>query len=149
MVACWFTCMKRSLNMACLTFAAIVLAAMGAPVAPPAASSVQVVALRTEYQQNPLGIDALKPRLSCCYLNTITMIDQLGQFISEQIEAKSKSLFGGPRFPTLAGNRELAIDIAPFLRGRVSAKRRLIGHFSEAEDVLRFVNSQTPNAWPT
>ena len=56
--------MKRALDLGCIALAAIVMATMGTPVAPPAASSVQVVALRTEYQQNPLGIDAPNPRLS-------------------------------------------------------------------------------------
>jgi rhamnose utilization protein RhaD (predicted bifunctional aldolase and dehydrogenase)/NAD(P)-dependent dehydrogenase (short-subunit alcohol dehydrogenase family) len=76
-----------------------------------------------------------------CYFNTISIIDQLGQFVMEHIERRGEKLFGGARHETLAGNRELALDILPFLRGRVSGQQRMIGHFSERAEVLRFVNS--------
>ena len=42
---------------------------------------------------------------------------------------------------SLEQRRDLAIDIFPFLRGRVSGARRLIGNFSDLPEVLRFVNS--------
>ena len=36
----------------------------------------------------------------------------------------------------------MATKIFPFLRGRVSAKRRLIGTYSDLPEVLDFVNSK-------
>src|SRR5437667_2345594 len=43
---------------------------------------------------------------------------------------------------TLENQRELAMDIFPFIRGRVSARQRMIGSFSSNVEVLRFVNSR-------
>ena len=76
-----------------------------------------------------------------CYLNTITIIDQLGQFVVEHIERRGDRLFGGKVRDTLANHRELAIDIFPFIRGRVCSKQRMIGNFSDLPEILRFVNS--------
>jgi len=76
-----------------------------------------------------------------CYENTIAIIDQLGQFVVDHVEKKGAKLFGGPRFESLDNRRDLALDIFPFLRGRVSGVRRLIGNFSDLPEVLRFVNS--------
>jgi rhamnose utilization protein RhaD (predicted bifunctional aldolase and dehydrogenase)/NAD(P)-dependent dehydrogenase (short-subunit alcohol dehydrogenase family) len=76
-----------------------------------------------------------------CYLNTITIIDQIGQFIHRHGIAKGPIRFGGEADPSRPDRRELAVQIAPFLRGRVSSEKRFIANFSDAEDVLTFVNS--------
>jgi len=76
-----------------------------------------------------------------CYVNTIAMIDQLGQFVSEHVERRGAHLFGGNRTTTLENHLSLAHEIFPFVRGRVSAKQRLIGSFSASSEVLRFTNS--------
>ena len=76
-----------------------------------------------------------------CYLNTLTVIDHLGQFIDRHARAKGSERFGGEAVPARPDRRELAVRIAPFLRGRVSAQRRFIANFSDAPDVLQFVNS--------
>ena len=76
-----------------------------------------------------------------CYLNTITVIDQIGQFIHRHGQAKGKTRFGGEQVPARADRKEIALAIAPFLRGRISAQRRWIASFSDAPDVLQFVNS--------
>jgi len=76
-----------------------------------------------------------------CYTNTLTIVDQLGQFIEQHGRRKNTARFGGEQVQARAGRAELALEILPFLRGCVSANRRWIGHFSDAEDVLRFVNS--------
>jgi rhamnose utilization protein RhaD (predicted bifunctional aldolase and dehydrogenase)/NAD(P)-dependent dehydrogenase (short-subunit alcohol dehydrogenase family) len=90
-----------------------------------------------------------------CYLNTLTVIDQTGQFIDRHGIAKGDSRFGGEIVPVRADRRRLAIEIAPFLRGRISAQNRdsheqvfvhgvenrWIASFSDAPGVLRFVNS--------
>jgi NAD(P)-dependent dehydrogenase (short-subunit alcohol dehydrogenase family) len=71
------------------------------------------------------------------------MIDSIGQFIERhgQDQRGEKVRFGGEAVPARADRRQLAIGIAPFLRGRVSAQRRAIASFSDAPDVLQFVNS--------
>ena len=76
-----------------------------------------------------------------CYLNTLTVIDQLGQFIERHGRKKGKVRFGGEAVPVRADRRELAAQIAPFLRGRISAKHRFISSFSDAADVLEFIDS--------
>jgi rhamnose utilization protein RhaD (predicted bifunctional aldolase and dehydrogenase)/NAD(P)-dependent dehydrogenase (short-subunit alcohol dehydrogenase family) len=76
-----------------------------------------------------------------CYVNTITIIDQLGQFVTEHLEAKGSKLFGGEHVAALENRTSLANAIFPFLRGRVSGNQRLIGSFTDLPEVLRFVNS--------
>jgi rhamnose utilization protein RhaD (predicted bifunctional aldolase and dehydrogenase)/NAD(P)-dependent dehydrogenase (short-subunit alcohol dehydrogenase family) len=76
-----------------------------------------------------------------CYVNTITIIDQLGQFVSTQLERRGAKLFGGTGNSVLEDYLSLAQDIFPVIRGRVSARQRLIGSFSAQPEVLRFVNS--------
>jgi len=76
-----------------------------------------------------------------CYENTLAMIDHLGQFVLEHVQGKTGRIFGGPRHVELPEKKNLAIDIFPFLRGRVSASRRLIGHYTDLPEIQRFVNS--------
>ncbi len=77
-----------------------------------------------------------------CYENTLAIIDQLGQFVLEHVEKKDSALFGGPQYETLKTHRDLAIDIFPFLRGRVSGAKRLVGNYSDLPEVQQFVNSR-------
>ena len=76
-----------------------------------------------------------------CYLSTLNTIDQIGQFIERHGIAKGKARFGGEAIAARADRKDLAIQIAPFLRGRISAQRRWIASFSDAPGVLQFVNS--------
>jgi rhamnose utilization protein RhaD (predicted bifunctional aldolase and dehydrogenase)/NAD(P)-dependent dehydrogenase (short-subunit alcohol dehydrogenase family) len=77
-----------------------------------------------------------------CYLNTIMLIDQIGQFIARHGNQKGAERFGGAVVSPRADRAELATALAPYLRGRVSAQNRWIASFSDARDVLQFVNSQ-------
>jgi rhamnose utilization protein RhaD (predicted bifunctional aldolase and dehydrogenase)/NAD(P)-dependent dehydrogenase (short-subunit alcohol dehydrogenase family) len=81
-----------------------------------------------------------------CYRRSLAVIDHLGQFVLERVEGKGAALFGGPRCRTADNHRDLAADIAPLLRGRVSGARRLIAHFSDDPSVMRFVNSRDAGA---
>jgi rhamnose utilization protein RhaD (predicted bifunctional aldolase and dehydrogenase)/NAD(P)-dependent dehydrogenase (short-subunit alcohol dehydrogenase family) len=76
-----------------------------------------------------------------CYLNTITIIDQIGQFIERHGTAKGAARFGGQAVSTRANRQEIAIRVLPFLRGRVSQQKRFIANFSDNADVLQFINS--------
>ena len=75
------------------------------------------------------------------YLNTVTIIDQIGQFIEAHNLKKGTESFGGAKHTNHAERVSLAAHLMPILRGGVSQKQRLIGTFSDAEDVLEFVNS--------
>jgi rhamnose utilization protein RhaD (predicted bifunctional aldolase and dehydrogenase)/NAD(P)-dependent dehydrogenase (short-subunit alcohol dehydrogenase family) len=74
------------------------------------------------------------------YLNTITIIDQLGQFIERHAAAGYK-VFGGGQVKAREDRAEIAAGIMPYLRGAVSRKQRWIGSFSDSPSVLEFVNS--------
>jgi rhamnose utilization protein RhaD (predicted bifunctional aldolase and dehydrogenase)/NAD(P)-dependent dehydrogenase (short-subunit alcohol dehydrogenase family) len=74
-----------------------------------------------------------------CYLNTLQVIDSVGQFIERH--GRGKVRFGGERVPARADRKKLASGIAPFLRGRISAQQRTISSFSDAADVLEFAGS--------
>jgi rhamnose utilization protein RhaD (predicted bifunctional aldolase and dehydrogenase)/NAD(P)-dependent dehydrogenase (short-subunit alcohol dehydrogenase family) len=76
-----------------------------------------------------------------CYLNTLTVIDQIGQFIERHGIAKGPERFGGVTVKARNDRRALAVKIAPYLRGRVSTQNRWIASFTDAPDVLQFVNS--------
>ena len=77
-----------------------------------------------------------------CYLNTLAVIDQLGQFVVQHVERRGEQLFGGARHQALPNHRELAVDIFPFVRGRISGKQRVIGNFNDLPEVLRFLNAE-------
>jgi rhamnose utilization protein RhaD (predicted bifunctional aldolase and dehydrogenase)/NAD(P)-dependent dehydrogenase (short-subunit alcohol dehydrogenase family) len=76
-----------------------------------------------------------------CYVNTLTVIDQIGQFIANHGKRKGERRFGGHAVKARLNRGEIVTEILPFLRGRISAQRRWIASFSDAEDVLQFVNS--------
>jgi rhamnose utilization protein RhaD (predicted bifunctional aldolase and dehydrogenase)/NAD(P)-dependent dehydrogenase (short-subunit alcohol dehydrogenase family) len=77
-----------------------------------------------------------------CYLNTLTVIDQIGQFIHRHGIRKGPARFGGELVPARTDRAELAIQIAPYLRGQVSTQQRWIANFTDSPDVLQFVNSR-------
>ncbi len=77
------------------------------------------------------------------YLNTITIIDQLGQFIERHGSAEGHRAFGGGKVETREDRREIAAGILPYLRGAVSRKQRWIGSYSDLPQVLEFVNSES------
>ncbi|MBI3208857.1 MAG: bifunctional rhamnulose-1-phosphate aldolase/short-chain dehydrogenase [Candidatus Solibacter usitatus] len=73
------------------------------------------------------------------YINSVTIIDQLGQFVLGH--AEGKELFGGLKYATRSDARVLAPKMLPLLRGKVGQSRRSIGHFDGAEEALVFINS--------
>src|SRR6201990_2334149 len=73
------------------------------------------------------------------YLNTITIIDQLGQFIERH--RSGYKVFGGGKVKAREDRAEIATSTMPYLRGAVSRKQRWIGSFSDSPKVLEFVNS--------
>lgn len=75
------------------------------------------------------------------YLNTITIIDQIGQFIEKHDQLRGKKPFGGALHATRSDAAAVAEQVFPHLRGAVSRRQRWIGNFVSAPDVLEFVNS--------
>jgi rhamnose utilization protein RhaD (predicted bifunctional aldolase and dehydrogenase)/NAD(P)-dependent dehydrogenase (short-subunit alcohol dehydrogenase family) len=77
------------------------------------------------------------------YLNTITIIDQLGQFIERHGSTVGHKPFSGLKVKTRDDRAEIAALIMPYLRGAVSRKQRWIGSYSDSPQVLNFVNSES------
>jgi rhamnose utilization protein RhaD (predicted bifunctional aldolase and dehydrogenase)/NAD(P)-dependent dehydrogenase (short-subunit alcohol dehydrogenase family) len=75
------------------------------------------------------------------YLNTITIIDQLGQFIQRHAAEPTHKAFGGSIAAPRADRAAVAMKIMPHVRGLVSRKQRWIGSFTDTPQVLDFVNS--------
>jgi len=76
------------------------------------------------------------------YVNTITMIDHLGQFIHAHMDKRGGAFFGGAAIEPRDNRRDLATDLLPFIRGRVSQQKRLLASYCDLPEVLRFVNSK-------
>ena len=80
------------------------------------------------------------------YLNTITIIDQIGQFIERHSLRDGHTVFGGVKVRSHGDRKKIATELMPVLRGAVSRKQRWIGSFTDADNVLEFVNSQNAEA---
>jgi rhamnose utilization protein RhaD (predicted bifunctional aldolase and dehydrogenase)/NAD(P)-dependent dehydrogenase (short-subunit alcohol dehydrogenase family) len=77
------------------------------------------------------------------YLNTITIIDQLGQFIEAHRSRKSSPSFGGAKYKPHQQRQAIAVKLMPFLRGAVSGEQRMIGSFTDIPEVLDFINAHS------
>src|SRR6202167_4942756 len=77
------------------------------------------------------------------YLNTITIIDQIGQFIESHRARKNSQSFGGARYTPHQERQNIANRLMPFPRGSVSTQQRMIGSFTDIPEVLDFVNSHS------
>lgn len=77
-----------------------------------------------------------------CYMNSLEVIEQAALYVEERL-GKDRAVFGGAKIDSLpeAERREQAAAIAPILRGLCSSEQRMIGHFTDDERVLQFINS--------
>ena len=77
-----------------------------------------------------------------CYMNSLETIEQCAEFI-ESFLYKQPAVFGGARVQSLSkdGRLSQAEALAPVLRGLCSTHTKMIGHFTDDERVLEFVNS--------
>src|SRR5690606_12556633 len=77
-----------------------------------------------------------------CYVNSLEVIDQASAYLNENY-GKKRPVFGGIRVQSLdeAQRKKQAARLAPVLRGLASAYARMVGHFTDDERVLEFINS--------
>lgn len=77
-----------------------------------------------------------------CYCNSLEVIEQASLYIEAHL-GKKRPVFGGVKIQSLAPTQrqEQAAKIAPILRGLCSSEKRMIGHFTDNEQVLEFINS--------
>ena len=78
-----------------------------------------------------------------CYINSLEVIEKASAYIEEHA-GKERSVFGGTKVQTLdeEQRQKQAAALAPVLRGLCSSHQPMIGHFSDQERVLEFVNSE-------
>lgn len=77
-----------------------------------------------------------------CYINSLEVIEKCAAYIEENV-AKNGSVFGGQKIQSLEKEHRLsqAAALAPILRGYCSSKNKMIGHFTDDQKVLEFINS--------
>ena len=76
-----------------------------------------------------------------CYVNTVTIIDQLGQFVMGMSKSAAQDFRRREAYDS-ANHRETGIGfVSVRFVGAFRDKQRLIGHFNDLPEVLRFVNS--------
>lgn len=77
-----------------------------------------------------------------CYLNTLEVVERCAQFIEDNT-GKKGPVFGGAKIAPLQKEERLkkAAYLAPVLRGLCSSEQKMIGHFTDDERVLQFINS--------
>ncbi|MDA9335921.1 bifunctional aldolase/short-chain dehydrogenase [Flavobacteriaceae bacterium] len=77
-----------------------------------------------------------------CYINSLEVIEMASEFIEKKIKEKG-SVFGGQKIESLpkAERQEKAAQIMPLLRGLCSSENRMIGHFSDTDVVMEYINS--------
>jgi len=76
------------------------------------------------------------------YLNTLEVIERCAEYIEEHT-GKEKAVFGGQKIQSLEKPQRLAqaASLAPILRGFCSSERKMLGHFTDDDRVLEFINS--------
>ena len=76
------------------------------------------------------------------YINTLEVIEKCAAFINQKIKEKGKA-FNGAKIKSLsqAERKSQAALLAPVLRGLASSHQKMIGHFTDDERVLEFINS--------
>ena len=77
-----------------------------------------------------------------CYKNSLEVIEMASEFIENKVKEKG-SVFGGQKIESLPKDERLekAAQMMPLLRGLCSSENGMIGHFSDADVVLEFINS--------
>lgn len=77
-----------------------------------------------------------------CYMNSLEVIEVASEYIEKKIKEKA-SVFGGQKVQSLTKEErvEKASQIMPLLRGLCSSENRMIGHFSDSDVVMEYINS--------
>ncbi|HEY0654033.1 MAG TPA: bifunctional aldolase/short-chain dehydrogenase [Chryseosolibacter sp.] len=76
------------------------------------------------------------------YVNTLEVIEQCAAYVESNYN-KKRPVFGGQKITSLAKEARLsqAAALAPTLRGLCSSQVQMIGHFTDDDRVLEFINS--------
>jgi rhamnulose-1-phosphate aldolase/alcohol dehydrogenase len=76
------------------------------------------------------------------YINTLEVIESCAQYLEDNA-GKKGPVFGGARLQAKSRETRLekAAALAPVLRGFCSSRTRMVGHFTDDERVLEFIDS--------
>lgn len=76
------------------------------------------------------------------YINTLEVIERCSEYLTAN-HGKRKPIFGGSKVTPLAptDRKQKAASLAPILRGFCSSHTRMIGHFTDDDRVLEFIDS--------
>lgn len=76
------------------------------------------------------------------YMNTLEVIERCAQYLEDNY-GKKREIFGGQRIQSLPKEErgQKAAQLAPVLRGFCSSNVKMIGHFTDDDRVLQFINS--------
>src|SRR6195952_3773398 len=77
------------------------------------------------------------------YINTLEVIERCAEYLEDNY-GKKAPVFGGQQLAAAAKEDRLkqAAALAPTLRGFCSSKQNMIGHFTDDDRVLEFINSK-------
>ncbi|GAB2768616.1 bifunctional rhamnulose-1-phosphate aldolase/short-chain dehydrogenase [Rhabdobacter roseus] len=77
-----------------------------------------------------------------CYFNSLNAIEKASAYLNENY-GKKRPIFGGMKVASHepATRQSMAAALAPYLRGYCSQFRSMVGHFTDDERVLEFINS--------
>ena len=78
-----------------------------------------------------------------CYINSLEVIETCADYLESQY-GKTRPVFGGVKVQSLAPDQRTAkaSQLAPILRGFCSSIKHMVGHFTDDDRVLEFINSQ-------
>ncbi|GGG50667.1 short chain dehydrogenase [Croceivirga lutea] len=77
-----------------------------------------------------------------CYMNSLEVIEMASEYIAKKIE-ENGTVFGGEKVKSLPKEERSskAAQLMPLLRGLCSSEAQMIGHFTDSDVVLQYINS--------
>ena len=77
-----------------------------------------------------------------CYMNSLEVIEMASEYIEKKLKEQGE-VFGGQKVESLPQEERLekAAQLMPLLRGLCSSENRMIGHFSDTDVVMQYINS--------
>ncbi|SFC44548.1 rhamnulose-1-phosphate aldolase/alcohol dehydrogenase [Zunongwangia mangrovi] len=77
-----------------------------------------------------------------CYVNSLEVIEMASDYIEKKIKENGE-VFGGQKLKSLPAEerKEKAAELMPLLRGLASSENQMIGHFTDSDTVLQYINS--------
>ncbi|MFC6859490.1 bifunctional aldolase/short-chain dehydrogenase [Zunongwangia atlantica] len=77
-----------------------------------------------------------------CYVNSLEVIEMASDYIEKKIKENGE-VFGGQKLKSLPAEerKNKAAELMPLLRGLASSENQMIGHFTDSDTVLQYINS--------